>query len=233
VRTSSFLAIHNHRLRRFVGVSVAAVGAALLIVSCSNAPSVPKPLESMGRYSENLYDAARANDWTAAVAQLDTLKRAATDLSTIGNTSTELKADVNAQLAVIDTSVSNRNRAATLRAANEVTRLAAELARPYKPSVPVEITLLDYSGRELELWAEVGDLAKLDAATTAMRQTWNAVRKTVEGRPNGVAVAASFEALVSRADAATTVSDYAAVATPILDEVDKLEGVFTKPIAPG
>jgi len=228
MRTTSFfmIRIRSNRPRRLVAVSGVTLGAVLIVVSCSEAPKVPGQLESVAHYSENLYDAARTNDWTAAAAQLDTLKRGATDLSATVNGSAELKSSVSSQLAVIDTSVSNRNRAATLRSANEVTRLAAELTRPYNPQVPVEITLLDYSGRELELWAEADDSTKLRAATVTMRQTWDTVRNTVEKQGGGLAAAVSFDALIARAESATTSGDYAAVAAPILDEVDKLERLF-------
>jgi len=210
---------------------VVVLGAALLVTGCSSTPKVPgpkvpAPLESVAHYSENLYDAARSKDWTAAAAQRDTLKRAVLELSRAANESAALKSGVSAQIAVLDTSVSNHNRMTTLRSANEMTRLAAELARPYNPPVPVEITLLDYSGRELEVWAGAGDLAKLRDATATLRQTWDNVRKTVEKQRGGVAAATGFEALVARAESAATIGDYAAAATPVLDEVDKLEQLF-------
>jgi len=216
----------NRTLHRNLAGGAAVLGAALLGTSCSSAPKVPASLESVAHYGENLYDAARANDWAAAAAQLDTLKRGAAELPGTAKGSPDLKSNVNSELAVIDTSLSKHDRAATLRSANEVTRLAAELARPYGPPVPVEIALLDYSGRELELWAEAGDSTKLRAATVTMRQTWDAVRKAVEKRRAGVEAAATFDALVVRAESAKTTGDYAAVATPILDEVDKLEQLF-------
>jgi len=197
-----------------------------MIAACSKAPSVPAPLESVGHHGEDLYDAARAKDWAAAAAQLDTLKQAAADLPVTGERSGQLNASVKSQLVVLATSVANLDRAAAMRGANEVTRLAAELTRAYNPPVPVEITLLDYSGRELELWAEAGDLAKLRDATATMRRTWNTVRPAVEKRPAGPVAAVSFDGLVARAESATTVGNYYAVATPILDEVDNLEQLF-------
>lgn len=228
-RPSCFtVSFKDHGPRHFVAMGAVATCTAFLIAACSGPLNVPEPLESVAHHSESLYDAARANNWAAAVGQLDTLNRAAADLSAMKNGSAQLNASLVSQLAVCDTSVPNRDRVATLRSANEITRLAAELTRPYKPAVPVEITLLDYSGRELEVWAEMGDLAKLRAATTTMRQTWNAVRKRVEKQRSGPAAAASFEALVARAESAKIISDYAAVATPVLDEVDTLERLFPK-----
>jgi hypothetical protein len=206
------------------------LGALLLTVSCSKAPTpgvVPAPLQSVAQHSEDLYDAARGNDWAAAAAHFDSLQRAASDLPVNGEASGGMKAAVRSQLTALAASLAAQDRLATMRAANEVTRLAAEMTNPYKPAVPTEITLLDYSGRELELWGETGDFAKLDDATARLRRTWNAARGRVEKQPGGVEAAASFEALVARAESPRAAGDYATVATAILDEVDKLEQLFT------
>jgi hypothetical protein len=180
--------------------------------------SVPAPFTEAAETGENLYDAARADDWPVAAAKLDTLLRSAADLPA--------EAGLQDPLAALDSAVEQHDRAATLRGANEVTRLVAESTRPFRPAIPVEVTLLDYSGRELERLAEAGDLDSLRAATATLRQTWNRIRPAVEKRNGGPAVAADFEALVARAEAATTVGDYAAVVLPILDAVDRLEQVF-------
>jgi hypothetical protein len=181
----------------------------------------------VAQHSEDLYDAARGNDWAAAAAHLDSLKQAASDLPVSGEASGGMKSALKTQLTVLATAVADQDRVAAMRAANEVTRLAAELTNPYKPAVPTEVTLLDYSGRELELWGETGDFAKMDDATARLRRTWNAVRGSVEKQPGGAEAAARFEALVARAETPRAAGDYAAVATAILDEVDKLEQLFT------
>src|SRR5258705_11196019 len=162
MRTTSFfmIRIRSNRPRRLVAVSGVTLGAVLIVVSCSEAPKVPGQLESLAHYSESLYDAARTNDWTAAAAQLDTLKRGATDLSATVNGSAELKSSVSSHLAVIDTSVSNRNRAATLRSANEVTRLAPEVTRPLNPQLPAQRTLPHCPRLGVDLGPEPRDLTK-------------------------------------------------------------------------
>src|SRR5258705_10775378 len=112
MRTTSFfmIRIRSNRPRRLVAVSGVTLGAVLIVVSCSEAPKVPGQLESVAHYSENLYDAARTNDWTAAAAQLDTLKRVATYLAATVNGTAALKSSVISQHAVIDTSVSTLKR---------------------------------------------------------------------------------------------------------------------------
>ena len=109
-------------------------------------------------------------------------------------------------------------------AANLITRDVSEMSAAYKVIVPVEVVLLDYYGRELEIWAEAQDTSKLQATAREMRKTWNAVRPSIEAK--NPAVAKKFEGLVAQVEAAKAPADYAKVAKPVLDEVDNLEKVF-------
>jgi hypothetical protein len=114
-----------------------------------------------------------------------------------------------------------------VRDANILTRLGADVSRPYKPAVPVEVTLFDYYGRELEIWASARDEAKLRSTVEAMGTTWRGLRPQVVGR-GGPGAAARFDSLVKAAESAAGVDGFARLATPILDEVDNLENVFTR-----
>lgn len=203
--------------------------AATLGTACARGattPDVPFPLAAIAHHGENLYDAARATDWLRAGASLDSLQQEGTGIGTIAGVSESLRAQLVDQLVTVSGAVAARDRFGTLQSANELTRLAAEATRPFEPSMPVEVTLLDYEGRLLELRAEQNDLPQLRTSTALLRQTWEAVRGRVEARRGGPAAAASFEALVARAEAATAVPEYAVLATRILDEVDALERLF-------
>jgi hypothetical protein len=111
-----------------------------------------------------------------------------------------------------------------MREANQVTLDVANMTAAYKLSVPVEVTKLDYYGRELEVWAQVQDANKLQATVGEMRQTWDSLRPDIEARSQ--TEAKRFEALVARVESARTAADYTRVATPVLNEVDNLEKLF-------
>jgi len=91
----------------------------------------------------------------------------------------------------------------------------------------VEVTLLDYYGRELNLWAAEGNTARLNEARSKLRETWDAVRPEVAAK-GGATEAAQFDALVAKLARATLPKDFTAAAGPILDSVDALENVFTR-----
>ncbi|HEY0995671.1 MAG TPA: hypothetical protein VGD77_06760 [Gemmatimonadaceae bacterium] len=191
-------------------------------------PVIPPAVAAAAHHGENVYDAVHASDWARASASLDSLRIGTRGLVSSGGVADTLRGQLIAHLDTLSGAVRARLRLDALREANEVTRLAAEASRPFAPSVPVEVTLLDYDGRLLELWAEQGNLAALHASTTRLRQDWQAVRARVEARPGGPAEATAFEALVVRAEAATTGPEFGAIAPPILDKVDSLEQLFVQ-----
>lgn len=184
---------------------------------------VPAALTDAGEFGENIYDAAKANDWKAANAKLTALKTAAQKMADEKIGSTEFEAT----LGKLEKAVAAKDKTSTLIEANLLTLAAANLTADYNPAIPVEVVKLDFYGRELEIWAAAKDEAKLQETAKLIRQSWDAVRAIIEAK-GGKREAAAFENLVVKTDAAKTPIDYAKLAAPILDEVDNLEKVFEK-----
>jgi hypothetical protein len=181
--------------------------------------------EEIGHYAENLYDWGRQNDWTKARADLVALKSAVARLEATGSVAN--LDETHRRVAAIEVAVNRRQPRALMHAANEMTSVAAGLSRQFKPQVPVEVTLLDYDAREIELWAAEGKLAQLHEARMRLRVGWATARPSVVAQ-GGIAEAQQFDALVNQLTVARTPKDFAAAATPILDSVDSLESVFTR-----
>lgn len=181
---------------------------------------------AVGSHGEDLYDAIAANKWQAAGPIMDSLARASSSLSGSAATSPEAH-----QLsAVVDTLrrvVPARQHDAALEAANRVTYLAARMEAPYRPTTPVEVLLLDYYGRELQIWSAVHNTGRLATTRTELQATWNTLRPAIQARGRGDQ-ATRTDSLVRQITASTSPAATARLAKPFLDEVDELEKVFTK-----
>ncbi|HEV7429290.1 MAG TPA: hypothetical protein VGQ46_23300 [Thermoanaerobaculia bacterium] len=202
--------------------------AATTAAATATQPALPPPAaatEDVGHYAENLYDWGRTADWTKAQADLAALKSAVAKLQGTGVVA-DMQA-VNERVSTIENAVAAHDARALTHAANDMTRVAAEISRQFNPKVPVEVTLLDYDGRELELWSEEGNTSKLNETRTRLQETWNTVRPALVAK-GGTTEASHFDALVAQLTKAGTAKDFAATAKPILDSVDLLEKVFTR-----
>jgi len=186
--------------------------------------SVPTSLSNAGEYGENVYDYAKANDWKNADVKVAALKDAITKVRTEVKDQSAAVDRLDANVATLDRAVTAKDRQAAMREANQVTLDVANMTTAYKLSVPVEVTRLDYYGRELEVWAQAQDANKLQVTAREMRRTWDSLRPSIEAHK--AAEAKKFDALVAQVESAKTPADYAHVATPVLNEVDNLEKLF-------
>jgi hypothetical protein len=204
-----------------LAIVIAGRGAA---VGGDKGKKAPAALVDVGEFGENLYDFAKAKDWDKAAKKWAELQAATKELGA------ELKDSAKRLAPAMDAlgkAVTAKDRVAAMKAANQVTLIAADLSEPYNPQVPAAVTRLDHFGRELEIGVETKDAAQLKAGAEGLRKNWDSIKAAVKNK-GGDAEAKRFEELVSKAAAAKTVDDYRPLVMPILDEVDNLEKVFKK-----
>ncbi|MHB0948049.1 MAG: hypothetical protein ACYC3Q_00705 [Gemmatimonadaceae bacterium] len=195
-------------------------------------PSVPPMVEAIGHHAENAYDVAKAADWARARATTDSLRAAAAALPATGPAAAgdwpALRAQVDSAIQTLDGAVRAKDSRVAALTANRLTALGARLAEPYGPPVPTAVTMLDYYGREIELWAAAPGAAGADslrATAAAVAAAWRGLRPQVLAHQRA-SEAAGFDTLVAKLERARTSAEYARLATPILDHVDLLERVF-------
>lgn len=181
-----------------------------------------RSIEAIGHHAEDLYDHAKLQDWRTSAIDVVGLREAAALLRAGDGMHI-----VQRQIISIDSAITRRDRRALMHIANDLTRQAAEMMRPYSPDVPVDVTLLDFYGREIEMAAAENDLPRLQSTRESIASTWSSLRETITKR-GGEATAVRFDSVVEKLAQARTAEEFGATATPILDEVDALESVFTR-----
>lgn len=195
---------------------------------------VPPAIAAVGHHAENAYDAAKMGNWTYGNATADSLRMAVGQLP--GGNSGELaqlaslRDTVGIMLGRLERAVNSQDSITAMRAANKLTELGVRLSEPYGPRIPVGVTLLDFYGREMELWGGTSGRdadEKLRDVSAAIRRTWDITRPQLLAK-GGAVEAARFDSLVTKVGSARTRAEYLALSTPVLDQVDFLENVFTR-----
>lgn len=184
--------------------------------------SVPKPLANAGEYGENVYDAAKVGDWKTADQKVVSLRDSASQL-TAG--SSQERSALRSEITSLEKAVSQQEARTAQLESNQVTLTVAEMSAGYSNPVPVDVTKLDYLGRELEIWAASGNQQKLDQTSAQIQSTWQSVRPQVVAN-GGTAEAQKFDAIVQQVKQAQSPSQHGDLAKPVLDQVDYLEKVF-------
>jgi hypothetical protein len=204
---------------------------AVLLQAPTARRGVPPSLEAVGEDGEEIYDLVQAKKWSKAQSRLRSLdksmkavraevKDAEVEKDRLASTITDLKKAIVA-----------RDRIESLMKANRVTLVAANMTVPYHPAVPVEVSLLDYYGRELQIWTELKNEDQDKEIATNVAGIWKSLRPKVVAA-GGSKEAERFDGLVDELGKATALDAFKALATRLLDEVDRLEKVFTSPSRP-
>jgi hypothetical protein len=137
--------------------STSAVAAA-----ASDNLNVPSSLSDAGEFAENVYERAGANDWNGAASSAKALGETVRKVRADVKHRSDVKDALGGHALATDRAVGEHNRWVAMREANQVTLALAELTASYRlEEVPVQSMRLDYYGRELEIWAEVQDVAQL------------------------------------------------------------------------
>lgn len=200
-------------------------GATSTAAAPVGATALPPAVEALGHHAENAYDFAKTGAWAQAAASLDSTRAALTQLATTATA--EEMAKVRASVAALERGVVARESRVAAAAANGLTELGARISTRFGPQVPADVTLLDYYGREIEIAAGANDLSRLRQVGDSISAVWRRIDAQVKAR-GGAAEADRFAQLVQRVNQARSVTDFRALATPILDDVDKLEAVFKR-----
>ena len=194
---------------------------------------VPWAITDLGELGDRIYDDAQANKWTEAENKLSQLNAAAqASRGLVGGKSADQRAlqtakALDEKVRALNAAVHSQNREQGMLNANEIVMISGELSEPFTPQVPVEVTRLDYDGRQMKIWAESRKSDKFQATVSDMRDTWNILRPTVL-KNGGSAEAKRFDHVVLLWQAATSVPQFNKLADSELQEVAKLEQFFLR-----
>ena len=187
---------------------------------------VPTSLQEVGEQGELVYDAAKARDWRKTAVDVAKLKSAARQLRLDLPSAPDLPR-LRVVVSALEAAAARKDRLATMRQANQVTLIAANMTAPFHPVLPPDVVRLDYLGRELEIWAEARNVARLQRTAAELTRTWDSVRPVIEAR-GPPPLSKEFGNLVTQVSSAKLVDDYARLAPRLLEAGDQLEGVFRK-----
>jgi hypothetical protein len=188
---------------------------------------MPAAVTAIGTYGEDLYDQAKLGDWKKAAILMDSLDLSSKYLPASDSRIEPQRTRLIGILDTLRTALNKHERLNAQEASNLVTYVSAKMTDVYRPPVPTEVLLLDFYGRELEIWSALKNQAKLDQTVADLKSTWESLKPAIVSR-QGSALILHTDSLVAKIGAAKTPANLAKLATPFLDEVDEMEKVFTK-----
>ncbi len=120
---------------------------------------VPAPILAIQWRSVDAYCMARAGNWPPLHLVMGNIRAAASDLPLQRDTVAVREPEMRNTIHKLDDAIAVHDRLGAMLYANQIYRLAVEMEVPYRPVTPVELAMLSYYTREIEVWCGMRDLA--------------------------------------------------------------------------
>jgi hypothetical protein len=190
--------------------------------------SIRDELELISGYAEDIFELVKADRWKRASKKLIALEKIEQSLTdSTHNLGADNVSALTKSMSDLERAISAKSRQDAMTTANKITALAALIGKPYNQRMPINVALLDYYGRELEIFSEMKNTNKLFVIVTKMHLTWQNLMPLLiaEGGSKDVK---KFGEIMKRLETAKTPEEYGRLAISVHDEVDSLEKVFTQ-----
>jgi len=194
------------------------------IVSRSSA--IQPELEALSGCAEDIYDQAKLNKWHKIRRKLDELKKHETAIRSLRNEESDFFSKrLRTKIGELEQAISVKSKIGTMRAANNIALLEVAMIGDLKPHVPINVMLLEYCGRQLEILSEEKDIDRLSNLVLRMHLIWqNLIPQLID--KGGTKEIKSFAEIMKRLERAKTPEEYSQLAKQVLDELDNIEKVF-------
>jgi hypothetical protein len=201
-----------------------------LTAGAARANFIVNELDSLSESAEDIFTLALGGKMERVGKKLDTLKKNAAAFAYVQDeASSILLPRLGRTIADLERAIATKNRLDTMRFSNRITLIAATVAVPFRPSIPTEVSLLDYNGRELEIWSEAKKTDKLSSIVIRMHLAWQTLMpKLIE--QNRIKELRRFSDLMGHLELARVPEDYSRLSRQVLVETDVLKAIFLKSV---
>ena len=186
----------------------------------------PEPLTELRDAAIAMYTPALRGDWPTASERLKILNEAVTDLPTqLGKP--DLVQQLRGRLPALRRAVHDHQSVVAATNANWVARLADEIGSAYDTTLPLDIRLLGFFGRSLEIdGVQRGPRTNADLAD--LHTVWRRVEDSVL-QHNGTDAARQFSDALVALDGAVRGGDLASAARIELDAAQRVAALYPGP----
>jgi hypothetical protein len=185
-------------------------------------------LDSLSESADEIYELAMAGKMERVPRKLESMKKSAAALPNLQDeTNNILFPRLRHTLVELEQAVIAKDRHTTMLYANRITLIAANVSIPMKVTIPTEVSLLDYNGRELGIWSDLKKTEKLSNIVMRMHLAWQALMpKLVEH--NGTKELKRFSEIMRRLELARTPEEYGKLSRQVAPEMEGIRTLFQK-----
>lgn len=214
----------------FVGHMHQAVAAQAPSPQTPLPPGPPGEIDVVESIAHDIYNQARNNRWKQIGHKVSLLRRMEQSLAAArpDDSSTRYLPKLAETVTALEQAVAVQKRLDVMVFANKIMIICAKMAEPYSPRIPVDVAILGYCSRKLEIYAETEPVARLAEIVFKMHLAWQTLIPHVVEHQGGDREVKRFAEIMKRLEKAQTAPEFARLAPVAIEGVGNLERHFSR-----
>ena len=127
----------------------------------------------------------------------------------------------------LERAIVSQDRIVAMKSANKVMILGARLAEAHNSHVPINVAVIAYCGRKLEILSETENVLDLSDTVAKLHLSWQQLIPLVSAN-GGIKEIKRFAEIMKRLESAKTPDEYGRLASSVVEEIDIIEKIFKK-----
>jgi len=127
----------------------------------------------------------------------------------------------------LERAIATQDRTVAMKSANKIMMLGARLAEAHNSPVPINVAVIGFCGRKLEILSETESVSDLSDTVTKLHLSWQQLIPLVTAH-GGIKEVKRFAEIMKRLELAKKPDEYGKMAASVVDEVDTIEKIFRK-----
>ena len=127
----------------------------------------------------------------------------------------------------LERAIASQDRIVAMKSANKVMILGARLAEAHSSPVPINVAVIAYCGRKLEILSETENVLDLSDTVAKLHLSWQQLIPLVTAY-GGLKEVKRFAEIMKRLESAKTPDEYGRLASSVVEEINIIEKIFKK-----
>jgi hypothetical protein len=127
----------------------------------------------------------------------------------------------------LERAIASQDRIVAMKSANKVMILGASLAEAHSSPVPINVAVIAYCGRKLEILSETENVLDLSDTVAKLHLSWQQLIPLVTAY-GGLKEVKRFAEIMKRLESAKTPDEYGRLASSVVEEINIIEKIFKK-----
>ena len=185
-------------------------------------------LEQMVDSAEDIYDRVKANHWKHLDKKFNSIVKVEQLLPSVtSEKDMPYYKNLMGVTSDLERAITSQDRIVAMKSANKIMILGARLAEAHNSPVPINVAVIGFCGRKLEILAATENVFDLSDTVSKLHLSWQQLIPLVTAN-GGIKEVKRFAEVMKHLESAKTPEEYGKLASSVVEEIDIIEKIFKK-----